>query len=54
MKWTEKKKNYQHFHQEKIDKYEYLTGENILPFDESRIINILVLHILCFEIYYKY
>ena len=38
MKWTGEKKNYQYFHQEKIDKYEYLTGENILPLDESRII----------------
>ena len=30
----------------KIDKYEYLTGEEILPSDQKRVINKLSLHIL--------
>ena len=28
---TEKQQKYQHYHLEKHDKYEYLTGEEILP-----------------------
>ena len=30
----------------KIDKYEYLTGEEILPTDQRRVINKLSFHIL--------
>ena len=29
----------------KIDKQEYLTGKEILPFDQRRVINKLILHI---------
>ena len=35
---TEKRQKYQHYHQSKIDKYEYLTDEKMLPSDQSRII----------------
>ena len=28
---TEKQQNYQHYHLEKFDKYEYLIGEEIFP-----------------------
>ena len=31
-------KNISPYHKEKIDEYEYLTGEVILPFDQSRVI----------------
>ena len=33
----EKQQKCQHYRQVKIDKYEYLTGEEILPSDQSRI-----------------
>ena len=35
---TKKQQKYQHFHLGKIDKYEYLTGEEILPSDPRQII----------------
>ena len=35
---TENQKKYLHDHYVKIDKYEYLTGEEILQSDQSRII----------------
>ena len=35
---TEKQQKYRHYHLGKVDKYEYLTGGEILPSDESRII----------------
>ena len=35
---TEKQQKYQHYHQVKIDKSEYLTGEEILPSDQRRMI----------------
>ena len=31
---TEKEQKYQHYYLEKIDKYEYFTGEEILPSDQ--------------------
>ena len=34
---TKKLQKYQHYHQVKYDKHEYLTGEVILPSDQSRI-----------------
>ena len=30
---TKKQQKYQHYHQVKYDKYEFLTGEKILPSD---------------------
>ena len=33
---TEKLSKYWHYHPEKIDKYEYLTGEKILPSNQSQ------------------
>ena len=35
---TEKQQKYQHYHLEKIDKYEYLTKEEIFPFNQRQII----------------
>ena len=35
---TEKQQKYEHYHQSKIDKYECLTDEKMLPSDQSRII----------------
>ena len=35
---TEKHQKYQHYHLGKIDKYEYLTGEEILPSKQRKII----------------
>ena len=35
---TRKQKEYQHYHPKKNDKYEYLTGEEILPADQKRVI----------------
>ena len=35
---TEKQQKYQHYQPKKIDKYEHLSGEEILPSDQSRII----------------
>ena len=35
---TEKQQKYQHYHLEKIDIYEYLTGEEIPPPDQRRVI----------------
>ena len=35
---TEKQQKCQYYHRGKIDKYEYITGEEILPSGESRII----------------
>ena len=35
---TEKPQKYQHFHLVKFDKYDYLTGEKILSFGCSQII----------------
>ena len=34
----QKQKKYQYHHLEKIDKYEYLTDEEILPSDQRRVI----------------
>ena len=34
----EKQQKYLSYHQAKIDKYEYLTGEKILPFNQTQII----------------
>ena len=33
---TEKQQKYWHYHQAKLIKYEYLTGEEILPFNQSQ------------------
>ena len=33
-----KQQKYQHYHPEKFDKYEYLTGEKILPSKQRQII----------------
>ena len=33
--FTERQQKYQHSHLEKNDKYEYLTGEEILPFKQK-------------------
>ena len=38
MMLTEKQQIYQHYHQVQFDKYEYLTGEKILPTNQSRMI----------------
>ena len=35
---TEKEQKYRHYHQGKTDKYEYLTDQEILPSDHSRVI----------------
>ena len=35
---TEKQQKYHHYHLKKNDKYEYLTGEEILPFVQRRVI----------------
>ena len=35
---TEKQQKYQHYYPQKKDKYEYLTGEEILPSVQSRVI----------------
>ena len=35
---TEKLQKYPDYHREKIDKYEFVTGEEILPSEQSRII----------------
>ena len=42
---TEKQQKYQHYHQKKTDKNEYLIGGEILPPDQRRVIK-LKLHIL--------
>ena len=34
---TEKEQKYWNYHQGKTDKYEYLTGQKILPSDHSRV-----------------
>ena len=34
---TEKLQKYPHYHREKIDKYAFVTSEEILPSDQSRI-----------------
>ena len=36
---TEKQQKYQDYHLEKIDKYEYITGEKILSSNQSQIDN---------------
>ena len=38
MTLTDKQQNYQHYHLAKIDKYEYLIGEEILPSNQTQII----------------
>ena len=38
MTLTEKQHKYHHYHLEKIDKYEYLTGEKILPSNQRQVI----------------
>ena len=35
---TEKQQKYRHYYLGKKDKYEYLTGEEILPSDQGRVI----------------
>ena len=35
---TEKLPKYQLYHQGKVDKYEYLTGKEILPFNQQQVI----------------
>ena len=35
---TEKQQKYWHYHQAKLIKYEYLTGKEILPFNQSQMI----------------
>ena len=35
---TEKQQKYQYYHQVKIDKYEYLTDEEILPSNQRQIV----------------
>ena len=35
---TERHQKYQHYHLEKIDKYKYLAGEEILPSNQKQII----------------
>ena len=35
---TEKEQKYRHYHHGKTDKYEYLTDQEILPSDHSRVI----------------
>ena len=38
MIFREKQEKYQHYHLKKNDKYEYLTGEDILPSNQKQII----------------
>ena len=41
---TENQQKYLHYHQAKLNKCEYLTGEEILPLDQNRIIDLHILH----------
>ena len=43
---TEKQQKYQHYHLEQVDRYEYLTSEEILPSDQRRVTEQAKLHIL--------